>query len=80
MALGDIFQEDSRVLAGIVDEQLSEVRTAGGQEHPVGLEGFALGSQRHVGQLTLLPELERNICHWMKNSGWVIFSPGRMLS
>ena len=69
VTLRDVFQEDGRVLAGIVDEQVSEVGTAGGQQHPVGLEGFALGGQRHVGQLTLLPELERNICHWMKNGG-----------
>ena len=49
MALRDIFQEDSRVLAGVVDEQLSEVGTAGGQQHPVGLERLSLRGEGHVG-------------------------------
>ena len=54
MGSGNVLEVHYRVFTTVIQEQISEVRAAGGEDELVRLEGIGLCGQGHVSQLPFL--------------------------
>ena len=60
MREGDVFEDDDGMLGGILLEKILEVRTAGAENHLVGLGVLTLGGDGDITEGLLIPQvLER---------------------